>query len=100
VTFTVTYVGPEAHSLLGFPSDWWKAPDFWHTRIVHPDDADDALSHCAIATAAGLNHDFGYRARARDGAVLHLHDIVHVIKGPLGFAHRLRGLMLPIASDA
>lgn len=68
LTFTFTYVSPEAERLLGYPAERWLKSDFWGSRIVHPDDVGDAVSHCAIATAAGVDHDFEYRARAADGS--------------------------------
>lgn len=98
LTFSFTYVSPEAERLLGYPAERWHQPDFWRSQVVHPDDVGDAVSHCAIATAAGVDHDFEYRARAADGSVLRVHDVVHVLKGPLGFASRLRGIMFPVAA--
>lgn len=99
LTFSFTYVSPEAELLLGYPAERWKEPDFWRSQVVHPEDVGDAVSHCAMATAAGLDHDFEYRARAADGSVLRVHDVVHVLKGPLGFASCLRGIMFPVVSD-
>lgn len=96
LTFSFTYVSPEAQDLLGYPMSDWTQPGFWQKRVVHPADAADALSHCAIATAAGLDHDFEYRAVTSSGDVVRVHDVVHVLKGPLGFATRLRGIMFPV----
>lgn len=96
LTFTFTYVSPEAEDLLGYPPALWGERDFWQSHIVHPDDVGDAVSHCAVATAAGVDHDFEYRARTAQGSVLRVHDVVHVLKGPLGFASCLRGIMFPV----
>lgn len=96
LTFAFTYVSPEAEDLLGYPMAAWHEPDFWKTQVVHPEDVADAISHCAMATAAGADHDFEYRARTADGRILQVHDVVHVLKGPLGFASCLRGIMLPV----
>ena len=95
LTFSFTFVSAEAESLLGYPLERWKEADFWRAHLVHPDDLPDALSHCAIATAAGADHDFEYRARTACGGIVRLHDVVHVLKGSLGFASCLRGLMFP-----
>lgn len=96
LTFAFTFVSPEAEALLGHPAQRWTEPDFWKAHLVHPDDLADALSHCALATAAGADHDFEYRARTAAGDVVRVRDVVHVLKGPLGFASRLRGLMFPV----
>lgn len=98
LTFTFTYVSPAAEQLLGFPLARWVEPNFWRDTLVHPEDVGDAVAHCAMATAAGMDHDFEYRARTAGGDVVHLHDVVHVLKGPLGFASCLRGLMFPTGS--
>lgn len=95
LTFTFTYVSPEAEELLGYPLARWREPGFWQSQVVYPEDAGDAVSHCAIATAAGVDHDFEYRACTAGGNVIRVHDVVHVVKGALGFASRLRGIMFP-----
>lgn len=96
LTFSFTYVSPEAEDLLGYPLARWHEPGFWQSQVVHPEDVGDAVSHCAMATAAGADHDFEYRARTARGAVIRVHDVVHVLKGSLGFASRLRGIMFPV----
>lgn len=99
LTFTFTYVSPEAEAVLGYPAARWREPGFWQATVVHPEDVGDAVSHCAIATAAGVDHDFEYRARSAGGAVVRVHDVVHVLKGPLGFASCLRGIMFPVSGS-
>jgi len=96
LTFTFTFVSPEAEELLGYPLSRWSEPGFWQSEVLHPDDAGDAVSHCAIATAAGVDHDFEYRALTATGRVVRVHDVVHVLKGPLGFASCLRGIMFAV----
>lgn len=100
LTFSFTYVSSEAEDLLGYPMGNWCAAGFWQSHVVHPDDVGDAVSHCAVATAAGVDHDFEYRARTSFGSVLRVHDVVHVLKGPLGFASCLRGIMFPVQDRA
>jgi PAS domain-containing protein len=100
LTFSFTYVSPEAQDLLGYPVEAWMQPGFWNSQVVHPEDAGDALSHCAMATAAGTDHDFEYRALHAHGHAVRVHDVVHVLKGPLGFATRLRGIMFPVDAAA
>lgn len=102
-TFQFTYVGPAAEKVLGYPaSRWLREPSFWTDTVVHPDDRNAAVTYCALATGRGLDHDFTYRARAADGRIVMLHDIVQVIKGPRKIATRLRGVMIDVThlSDA
>lgn len=95
-TFQFTYVSPCALDVLGYPAHKWLQPGFWANTVVHPEDQDDAVAFCALATAKGRDHDFQYRARRADGSVVMLHDMVHVIKGPSGLANRLRGVMVAV----
>lgn len=95
-TFQFSYVSPCAQDVLGYPVDNWFQLGFWATTVVHPDDQADAVAFCALATGKGRDHDFQYRARRADGSVVVLHDMVHVIKGPLGLPARLRGVMIVV----
>ena len=98
-TFQFTYVSESAEQVLGYPAAAWREPGFWAQTVVHPEDQGDAVAYCALATAQGRDHDFQYRARARDGREVLLHDVVHVIKGTSGVATRLRGIMVPLESN-
>lgn len=95
-TFQFTYVSPTAETVLGYPCANWLTSGFWAGTVVHPEDQGHAVSYCALATGNGLDHDFQYRARTKDGRIVTLHDVVHVIKGSRGVAVRLRGIMVPV----
>lgn len=100
-TFEFGYVGEAAEVLLGYPRDRWTSEaTFWADTVVHADDRDHAVSYCALCTGQGRDHDFVYRARAADGRVLRLHDVVRVIMGEKGVATRLRGIMFDVTDDA
>lgn len=96
-TFIFEYVSPAAEKVLGYPAAMWREPGFWAKTVVHPEDEADAVAYCALATAQGRDHDFHYRARTAGGETVLLHDVVHVIKSPLGLAARLRGIMVPVS---
>ncbi len=98
-TFIFGYVSPSAEKVLGYPVAMWREPGFWAKTVVHPDDELDAVAYCALATGQGRDHDFHYRARTASGETVLLHDVVHVIKSPLGLAARLRGIMVPVARE-
>ena len=96
-TFQFSYVSPSAEDVLGYPAQRWTVePTFWTDVIVHPDDRDEAVTFCALATAQSRNHDFRYRARTADGRIVSLLDVVQVITGGRGVPVKLRGLMLEL----
>lgn len=76
---------------------WLDEPSFWTDIIVHPEDRNDAVSFCALATAQCRNHDFRYRARTADGRIVSLLDVVQVIIGTRGVPVKLRGLMVELS---
>lgn len=99
-TFQFSYVSPLAAEVLGYPVErWTREPTFWTDVVVHPEDRDEAVSFCALATAQSRNHDFRYRARCADGRVVTLLDVVQVITGGRGVPVKLRGLMLELPVD-
>ena len=96
-TFQFSFVGGAAEDILGYPaSRWTDEPAFWADFIVHPDDRNDAIAFCALATGKGADHDFQYRARCSDGRTVRLHDIVKVVKSARGVPERLRGIMVEL----
>lgn len=100
-TFQFSFVGGAAEDVLGHPaSRWTNETTFWADSVVHPDDRNDAIAYCAMATGKGVDHDFQYRARCADGRTVLLHDIVKVVKGPRGVAQRLRGIMIELPDPA
>ena len=99
-TFQFSYVSPSAETLLGYPARRWvEEPTFWADVVIAPDDRDDAIAYCALATAKRADHVFEYRARRADGGVVWLRDYVRVIVGPRGVASVLRGIMFDISAE-
>jgi PAS domain S-box-containing protein len=99
-TFQFSYVGRQAEELLGYPRRrWTDEPAFWAETVVHPEDRDEAVAFCALATGKCQDHDFVYRAVRPDGSVVWLHDIVQVIKGKKGIPERLRGVMIDVTPE-
>lgn len=99
-TFQFSYVNGAATRILGYPADRWTTETtFWADIVVHPDDRDDAIAYCALATGKGRDHRFEYRARAADGRLVWLRDFVQVVVGPRGVPQRLRGIMLDITEE-
>lgn len=99
-TFEFSYVSPHAEKLLGHPATRWTTePTFWADTVVHPEDRNDAIAFCALATGQSRDHDFVYRGVRPDGGVVWLHDVVQVIVGPKGIPVRLRGIMLDVTDQ-
>lgn len=100
-TFQFSYVSEAAEHVLGYPKHRWvKEPTFWADIVVHPEDRQDAIAFCAMATGKCQDHDFVYRATTADGRTVLLHDVVKVVVGKKGVASRLRGIMVPIEDAA
>jgi PAS domain S-box-containing protein len=99
-TFEFSYVSPNAEKLLGYPvSRWTCEPTFWADVVIAPDDRDDAIAYCALATAKRADHVFEYRARHAHGEIVWLRDYVRVIVGSRGIARTLRGIMLDVSEE-
>lgn len=99
-TFQFSFVSPSAEAILGHAvARWTNEKTFWADTVVHPDDRDDAIAYCALATAKAKDHAFEYRAVTKDGRVVWLLDFVSVLVGPKGIPARLRGLMVEVAKE-
>jgi len=98
-TFQFSFVSKAAEKILGYPAERWYEPGFWADVVVHPDDRDHAVAYCALATAQGRDHTFEYRARAADGRLVWLRDVVRVVHGDKGIPVSLRGVMIDITAE-
>lgn len=99
-TFEFSFVSSAAEQVLGHPRErWTREATFWADRVVHPEDRDDAIAYCALATGKGRDHAFEYRASTADGRTVTLVDYVQVVRGKRGFAEKLRGIMLEASSS-
>lgn len=96
-TFQFSFVSDTAEQILGYPRERWVTePTFWADTVVHPEDRNDAIAFCALATGKCQDHDFVYRATTVDGRTVLLHDVVQVVIGERGVPTRLRGIMVPL----
>ena len=99
-TFQFRYVSQSAVDILGYPIErWTNEPSFWADVVVHPDDRDDAVAYCALATGQSKPHDFIYRAQHADGQIVYFHDFVRVVPGRYELPAFLRGVMLDVSSE-
>lgn len=99
-TFAFSYVSEDAERLLGHAAKRWiEDATFWASVVVHPEDREDAVAYCALATGKCLDHAFVYRARTADGTVRWLADYVQVVRGSRRVAERLRGIMIDVTDE-
>jgi PAS domain S-box-containing protein len=99
-TFAFSFVSGSAEAVLGHSARRWiEEATFWADVVVHPDDREDAIAYCALATGKCLDHAFVYRANTVDGRVRWLADYVQVIRGPRRVAERLRGIMIDVTDE-
>jgi PAS domain S-box-containing protein len=94
LTRRFTFVSRRAEQILGYPVErWLTEPDFW-VNLIHPDDRERCVAECRRHTAEARDHDLEYRARAADGRVVWLRDIVRVVRGHHDVVAGVRGLMV------
>ncbi len=93
-TLGFSSVGPEAESVLGYPSGAWYEAGFWAAHL-HPEDRDGAVRICSEAAAGLAARDLEYRMIAADGSVLWIRDTAKIVSDEAGRA-RLHGFMFDI----
>lgn len=96
-TFVFSYVSPSAEAVLGYPTrSWIEDTTFWATKVVHQNDADEAVNYCVAETQCDRDHAFEYRAVAADGSIVRLRDVVRVVPATDALPKRLRGVMFVV----
>jgi diguanylate cyclase (GGDEF)-like protein/PAS domain S-box-containing protein len=90
-----TFVNQRATTMLGWAEEEWLAPGFWLANI-HPADLDATVEVAGRAVALGVDHEVGYRFRARDGRWVHLHDRVTVSVDGNGTPLALQGMSIDV----
>lgn len=96
-TMGFTFVSENVEAITGYSSAEWAVPNFWVDHL-HPEDKEWAIQFCTMSTDEGVNHEFEYRFRHKDGHYLWLKDIVslYVVNGTLkklyGSMHDVSGI--------
>lgn len=88
-----TYVSPNAPRILGYSIAEWTGLDSWLAMIV-PEDRETARFYCMSQTAAGRDHLFEYRLQKKNGEIIHMLELVRVIKDADNMPVRIAGFML------
>ena len=101
VSWRFTYVSPRAERVFGYPLQrWYDEPTFWQDVLLHPEDREWCVFFCTRATGECRNHAFLYRARAADGRIVWVKDVVRVLPDEKGAASLMRGVMVDATDEA
>jgi PAS domain S-box-containing protein len=93
-TGRITYVGPQAEKILGYPTEAWYADDFLQSHI-HPDDRASAIDRLTRAQDGAQNDPFEVRIVAADGQSVRLQSVVGASTQEDG-SKLLSGFLIPI----
>ena len=77
-TRQLTYVGPQAQELLGFPLEMWYEQDFLSAHI-HPEDSEKTTAAYHEAASERKDCEIEYRMVSSDGNTVWFNDLVSVI---------------------
>ncbi len=95
-TWTVTYVGPQAGAITGYPAEEWVKPGFWPVRLVHPADQDKALDALLTGLANKDDFQFEYRMVTAGGDILWVRTFVSVVRDDDGIGKIVRGVTIDV----
>jgi PAS domain S-box-containing protein len=94
--FTVDFISPSAHELLGFTPDEMTVPGFWNWAI-HPDDRDRVLTALPALFVHG-RHVHEYRHRHKQGGYRWLRDEPRLVYDDAGRPLRAIGASFDITA--
>ena len=98
-TTLFTFVSEGVQDILGYtPQEWLAEPNFWADHIV-VEDREPVLREFVRAITGGGKLDVEYRFHAKDGSVVWLRDLAHVVKDIHGAPALIRGLMVEITQQ-
>ncbi|MGZ8645611.1 MAG: PAS domain-containing sensor histidine kinase [Actinomycetota bacterium] len=98
-TMLFTFVSGGSTRILGYaPQEWLAEPTFWADHI-HPEDRERMIAQFVRAATAGWSFDAEYRLIAKDGSVVWLRDLGHVVRDVEGRPTLLRGLMVDVTKQ-
>jgi PAS domain S-box-containing protein len=74
------YVSPQLEGILGYrPDEWVNDPGAW-IRAIHPEDRDRVIRESDAADESGTDFVAEYRATAKDGRTVWIHDEAVVVE--------------------
>ncbi|MEK7317214.1 MAG: ATP-binding protein, partial [Candidatus Eisenbacteria bacterium] len=94
-TWRFTYIGPQAASVLGCPTESWAAPGFFEERL-HEDDREGTLERYRQVLAEGTHGEATFRLRRDEGGWVWVRSMISP-PGERGSA--IRGIMLDVTEQ-
>jgi len=94
-TWQMTYVGPQASTILGFPAQDWYCENFWEDHL-HPDDSEWVVRTCRENSYHQRNFSLEYRMLGADGRIVWVQDLVTVLVDEADRPKLLQGLMVNV----
>jgi PAS domain S-box-containing protein len=95
-SFRITYIGKQVEEVLGYPAAAWLQEGFWQKNL-YAQDHSRVIESYRHAVQIGEDFQIDYRIPAADGRLVHLHDVVHVVRED-GLVCKLSGFMIDISA--
>ncbi|PWH19809.1 MAG: hypothetical protein DDG58_04300 [Ardenticatenia bacterium] len=96
---TTLYISPQLTTLLGYtPEEWIAQPDLWQ-RCLHPDDRARVLAAYETMRTSGGPMNCEYRTIARDGRVVWVHEVAHILSARAGEPPLHQGILIDITEQ-
>ncbi|MEP7059900.1 MAG: PAS domain-containing protein [Actinomycetota bacterium] len=93
---TLTYLGPQTESVLGWSAEEIAGDRWDHDRILHPDDREEATRASRIAVDGG-DWDQTYRIVARDGSIRRVRSVGRCVSEPGAPTQIWQGITIAVA---
>ena len=90
------YISPRIEQMLGYSPDEWIADGELWPRLLHPDDAADALAAVARHNETGEDFRMEYRLQAKDGRTVWIRDDAVMVTADDGSFRYSQGIMQDI----
>ncbi|MEM8712128.1 MAG: ATP-binding protein [Planctomycetota bacterium] len=90
------YVSPQIERFGHTLERWYEKDAF--PQLIHEEDREWVLDHCASATAANQDHSMTYRMLQADGSSVWIRDLVRISKRP-GRTPLLRGVFVDVSDS-
>jgi hypothetical protein len=83
--------------LFGYPEDAWRSDPYLWQRLLHPEDAEDAIAATWRTTLDGTPYDVIYRMVTKDRRLVWIHDQAQVERDDVEGGEVWRGTWTVVA---